>query len=122
MCREKLFQGSSDVADIINIVRNSEWEDFDIPSADILHIPQIPHIEADVNLIETVLSIHADGMAKIDSRMASSTLVLAANVATALESMQGFPLEGEEMAEFGHIVKAMYSFLRSKEGEKMQVR
>lgn len=124
MCREELFQKEDDVEleAILRIFRRPGFalDNFDIPRA--LEL-EVPHIEpATSDMIPMILALPEDVTTRIDRRLASPALVLAGNTAIAIESVSGHPLSEEHLADFRHIVKAVYTFLESKDGEKMQVR
>ncbi|CZT18370.1 uncharacterized protein RCC_04214 [Ramularia collo-cygni] len=121
MCREELFQKYDELGAVLEIFDgiDFEFDTFDIPGAMQAQIPQIARTNG--NLLLSVLSIPNEAMTRIDCRMASSALALAGNTAITVAKVQGFPLNEIEMMDYRYIVKAVYTFLESMDGEEMQV-
>lgn len=122
MCRMKLFEKPNELAGVIKLFRSAsyKWDDFDIPEALAENIPHIQPVTC--SLIPSVLTVPEHITTQVDCRLASSALVLAGNTAIAVARVREDPLSDDEMMDYRHIVKAMYTFLESKDGEEMQVR
>lgn len=121
MCRHQLFRKADEVDAVIDMLQSPvhQMNDFGIPRALQVDIPNIESVEGD--LIPMILTVPRDLTTRINSRVAAPALALGANTAVAMESVRGHPLSEKHLAEFQHIVKAIYTFLECKHGQEMQI-
>jgi hypothetical protein len=120
MCRKKLFRKDS-VAEVLRRFTTPGFElnTFGLPIPTAIEIPHIATLEG--HLIPTILSVDEATVTTIDMRVVTVALALAGNTAVIVAELNGTPIHPEELASFGHILRAMYTYLLKRDQTSMSV-
>ncbi|SMR55163.1 unnamed protein product [Zymoseptoria tritici ST99CH_1A5] len=120
MCRRHLFV-RNDLAEILArfSAPGFEMDTFDIPQPVAVVVPDIGPSSG--LLIPLVLSVDEDLMTTIDVGIVTTALVLAGNIEIVVSEVHESPMGSRELADFRHILKAVYDFMLKKDGSSMSV-